>query len=308
MRNTCAIISVNVQGYYGDEATMATSISGAFSTFKSRLEITDLQSQTVSTRQKRVREVIEADLTVVDSFLTGSYIRSTMIAPLAKADIDIFFVLSSDYYAQNGQAALLDRVKRVLKKTYTTPDISRDGQAVTISFNDFKVDVVPAFNRKGGGYLIPNTQGGTWISTDPKEHVRISSEHNKAHDYDLIPLIKMLKCWNRNIGAHFRSFHLEVLSWQIFKGITISDFSSGARFFFDKGRTVITQQNLDPSGYGGDVGYYIDSAEKIQDAVSRFTTACNRAIKAEEYARKGYIANAIDEWRKIFGDSFPSYG
>ncbi|HSH81657.1 MAG TPA: CBASS oligonucleotide cyclase [Herpetosiphonaceae bacterium] len=287
---------------------MATSISGAFSTFKSRLEVTDLQSQAVSTRQKNVREVIEDGLTVLDSFLTGSYIRSTMIAPLAKADIDVFFVLSADYYDKDGQGALLDRVKRVLKKKYTTPDISRDGQAVTVSFNDFQVDVVPGFNRKGGGYLIPNTQGGTWISTNPKEHVRISSEHNKAHNYDLIPLIKMLKCWNRNIGSHFRSFHLEVLAWQIFTGVTMTNFSSGARFFFDKGRQAIAEKNYDPSGYGGDVGYYINSREKIDDAVSRFSTAYNRAIKAEAYARDGNIADAIEEWQKIFGGNFPSYG
>ncbi len=287
---------------------MAKTIKSAFEAFKSNLEITDLQTQTVSTRQKNVRAVIEADLTVLDSFLTGSYCRSTMIAPLAKADIDIFFVLHSQYYEKDGQASLLDRVKRVLRKEYKTPDISRDGQAVTITFSDFKVDVVPGFNRQGGGYLIPNTQGRTWISTNPKEHERLSSEHNKAHSYDLVPLEKMLKCWNRQIGGHFRSFHLEVLAWHIFSGVTISSFSSGARYFFDKGRTLVTQKNPDPAGYGGDIGYYINTAEAIESAASRFTTAYNRAIKAEEYERNGKIASAIEEWQKIFGDYFPSYG
>lgn len=288
---------------------MATTIKDAFKTFRSRLEITDLQAETVSTRQQNVRDAIAAEMTVLDDFLTGSYRRHTMIALLKEADIDVFIVLDPEYYEKDGQGALLDKVKRVLKKTYPkTPEISRDGQAVTITFTDFQVDVVPGFYRSGGGYFIPNTQGGTWIATDPKEHVRLSSDHNQAHHGDLVPLEKMLKRWNREINRHFRSFHLEVLVWDIFGGVTITDFSSGARYFFDKGRTKIKQKNPDPSGYGGDVGYYINSQTKIDEAVSRFTTAYNRAVKAEEYAAKGKIEEAIREWRKIFGDTFPAYG
>lgn len=147
----------------GNLVHMATTIKEAFKAFKSRLEITDLQAQTVSTRHQTVRKVVADELTVIDDFLTGSYRRSTMIAPLAQADIDTFLVLDPEYFQQEGQAALLNRVKRVLKKHYDQSDVSRDGQAVTITFRDFKVDVVPGFNRKGGGYLIPNTQGGTWI-------------------------------------------------------------------------------------------------------------------------------------------------
>jgi len=137
---------------------MPTTIPLAFLRLKSNLEITDLQTETVSTRQQSVREVVEAGLEVTDSFLTGSYSRQTMIAPLKEADVDIFVVLNSRYFhhynqGQNGgQAGLLDQLKRTLLKTYTrTPDISRNGQAVTIRFEDFVVDVIPAFNRQGGG-------------------------------------------------------------------------------------------------------------------------------------------------------------
>lgn len=288
---------------------VAKTIPAAFTDFKTRLEITDLQAQTVSTRQNNVRDAVAAKLTVLDSFLTGSYSRNTMIAPLAQADIDIFVVLDPKYYEAAGQAALLDKVKRVLRETYQkTPEISRSGQAVTISFTDFKVDVVPSFNRAGGGYLIPTTYGNKWIETDPKRHVAISSQANATHNRDLVPLVKMLKSWNRTINGHFRSFHLEVLAWRIFNGVTISNFPSGTRHYFDKGRELITKQNPDPAGFGGDVGYYISTSQQVAEAVSRFSTAHSRALKAEEYARQGRIANVVDEWRKVFGDTFPSYG
>src|SRR6266542_4853764 len=104
---------------------MATSIPTAFQTLKTNLEITDLQAQTVSARQQSVREVVESGLTVEDSFLTGSYKRNTMIAPLSEADIDVLMVLDNQYFHQysegknGGQAGLLDLVKRTLRKTYT---------------------------------------------------------------------------------------------------------------------------------------------------------------------------------------------
>jgi hypothetical protein len=295
-------------------AIMATNIQQSFQKLKDNLNITNLQEQTVTTRQKNVREVMNAGFNILDSFVTGSYRRGTMIAPLKEADVDIFVVLDSKYYhhynGQNGsQAGLLDYVKRTLLKTYTrTPDISRNGQAVTIRFEDFVVDVVPSFNRQGGGYLIPNSINQDWISTDPTKHVDLIINESLRHGGTLIPLIKMIKAWNKKNNKYFSSFHLEVLALQIFTNVTISDFPSGMRFYFDKGKTLITQQNLDPAGYGGDIGKYINTQEKVKEAVSKFQLAYDRSIKAEDFARRGYIKEAIDMWILIFGDYFPAYG
>lgn len=293
---------------------MATTITGAFGELKSNLEITEPQSATVSSRQASVREAVEKGLSVKDSFLTGSYKRHTMIAPLSEADIDIFMILDNSYFQhynrQNGgQAGLLDFLKRTLLKTYTkTPDIGRNGQAVTIHFTDFVVDVVPAFNRQGGGYLIPNSIKQEWISTNPTKHVELISASNQAHDNKLVPLIKMIKAWNKNSGNFFNSFHLEVLALEILNQVEISDYPSGVRYYFDKGRSLVTKNNPDPAGYGGDIGSYIDNQEKVNTAVAKFEMAYNRAIKAEDYAQRGFVGNAIEQWKLIFGNYFPSYG
>ena len=294
---------------------MPTTTNESFAQFKRNLELTEPQSSVVSTRQNSVKDVVANNMTVVSSFLTGSYKRHTMIAPLQEADIDIFVVLDNSYFhrydkGQNGgQAGLLDLLKRTLLRTYTkTPHVARDGQAVTIHFNDFLVDVVPAFNRHGGGYLIANSIKQTWISTNPVRHVELISAANTAHEYKLVPLIKMIKAWNRNTGNFFHSFHLEILALEILNRVTITDYPSGVRYFFDKGRTLITKQNPDPAGYGGDIGSYIDNAEKINTAVAKFETAYNRALRAEDFATRGYISNAVEQWRLIFGRYFPAYG
>ena len=291
-----------------------TSITQAFQTFKENLEPTGIQVNTISTRQTHIREVVEAGMTVIDSFLTGSYSRSTLIAPLKKADVDIFMVLDSSYFhhynGQNGgPGGLLDVLKRTLRKTYTkTPGISRNGQAVTIRFTDFMVDVVPGFDRKGGGFLIPNSIMQSWISTDPKRHVQIVSSANAAHNGQLIPLIKMIKAWNRQIDEEFCSFHLEILALAALQNVTISDYPSGLRYFLDKGRSLVSQKNPDPAGYSDDIGFYLNTADKVEAAVSNFQAAYELALRAESYALYGQIESAITTWQTLLGDYFPGYG
>lgn len=288
---------------------MPTTAASSFQRFRSNLEITDLQQSTVSTRQRAVRDAVARRLTVVDSFVTGSYKRHTMISPLSEADVDVVVVLDPSYYQADGYTSLLDRVRRVLLETYTTtPRISRNGQAVTIKFTDFEVDVVPAFNRRGGGYLIPNTKEARFISTNPKVHETFSSNANQSHSGDLVPLIKMIKAWNRECGRPFRSFYLELLVEKALRGVRITNDWSGARFVLDRGRDLIRYTITDPAGLdqGGVHGFA--SCPNVSSAVSRFDRGFAGAAAAEEWLRRDRIADAVSEWRKLFGDAFPAYG
>lgn len=73
--------------------SLAAAITQGFALLKRILEIAALQAATASTRQQTVRGAVESRMDVLGSFLTGSYKRSTMIAPLALADIEVLVVL-----------------------------------------------------------------------------------------------------------------------------------------------------------------------------------------------------------------------
>jgi hypothetical protein len=292
---------------------MPYTIADSFARLRSNLEITDIQASVVSTRQQTVRRTVANGLTVVDDFLTGSYARSTMISPLSEADIDIFLCLDASYFqrynnANGGPAALLNLARQTIRKTYTsTPDISRNGQAVTIRFSDFVVDVVIGFHRNGGGYIIANAVSNFWLSTDPKKHVEIFSEANKRHNGNLVPLIKMIKGWNKANGSFFRSFHLECLALQALTNVTITDFPSGLRFFFQQAMSRVRSPCYDPAGYGDNIGRYITPAT-VDEAVRKFQGAFNSAMAAEQYARRGQIPQSIEIWRHLLPNHFPAYG
>jgi hypothetical protein len=293
---------------------LVKTVTEGFKTLRSSLEITQPQQQAVSGRQQSIREYLKnSKFDINDDFLIGSYARQTMIGPLSDADVDIFFVLDSKYYheAQKNnepQASLLDRVRSLINNKYPSTAVSRNGQAVTIKFTDYYVDVVPGFLTQSNDYLIPDSVTKRWIYTNPKKHNAVMAQTNAKLSNNFIPLIKMIKCWNRNIGSYFSSFHLEVLGTNIFTGLTISDFPSGALTYFNNGILKIDQRCPDPAGFDDDLGTYLNSAEKKLHAKRLFEKAMNHAQEAILYDGKGKPDLAIAEWKHIFGNYFPAYG
>jgi Second Messenger Oligonucleotide or Dinucleotide Synthetase domain len=288
----------------------------AFARLRANLELTGLQEKTVAARQAGVRAAVERQLTVADSFLTGSYRRQTLIRPISRADVDIVVVLDREY-RRRGPRAVLELVKRALLSEYTNhTKMSRNGQAVTIDFSDFMVDVVPAFARPWWttwdeeSWEICDSGSDRWIATNPKKHVAISSRANALHDGELVPRIKQLKAWNRTVGAPLRSFHLEVLAWSIFGRSwwwyngQECDWDS-ARYFFKKARGKLRESLSDPAGTGKDVGAYLHGTA-LDEVVSKAESAFKRCQRAEEAAQSGNVAVMHEAYRRVFGDYYPS--
>lgn len=228
-----------------------------------------------------------------------------MISPLAEADIDLFCVLDPSYHAPGGQAALLEWVRNVLRETYSrTPRISLSGQSVTIRFQDFTVEVVPAFYRRGGGFLIPSANEERWIESNPKVHEKFMAQANATHGGKLVPLIKMIKSWNRNAGGRLQSFYLELMVEAILRGRRIVDYPSAVAFVLGHAQERVRFKMLDPAGLdAGQVNGIIRGG--VSEAASAVTVAYRIALEAERARLAGQEAKAMGLWRRVFGDPFP---
>ncbi len=84
-----------------------------------------------------------SDSETANSFLIGSWAKNTRVRP--PRDVDIYFVLPYAVYERfntytgNKQSALLQEVKGVLQATYSSTDMSGDGQVVLVRFNTINV-------------------------------------------------------------------------------------------------------------------------------------------------------------------------
>lgn len=75
---------------------MATTVKTSFQEFKQNLEITNKQSEKVSTcRENLVKTFVDSHIRLHNkkSKVIGSYDRSTLIRPLSDGDVDIMIIL-----------------------------------------------------------------------------------------------------------------------------------------------------------------------------------------------------------------------
>jgi hypothetical protein len=232
-------------------------------------------------------------------FLFGSYKTKTNIRPLtSKQDVDVLFKIPQDVfdkfdkYKGNGQAALLQEVKDVLKEKYTTTDtIKAWGKVVLVQFseNHHNVELLPALEQEDGTFLIPNSEnGGSWETFDPRSEIKEFEKSNNCTDNLTKDLTKILKAWAHNtVTMSYKSCErlkdiISFLSENYSKGREEAEYSKVVFDFFD----------------------YLRHRGKAEIS-THAETAYKRAQKALEYADAGKERKASEEWIQIFGSEFP---
>ncbi len=292
-----------------------SKVSDAFATFKSRLELTKTEQDDASRRQKDVRATVQASFDVDHDFLAGSYGRHTKTKPLK--DIDIFVVLSTKESERRKAhpKAVLDDLEACLVDAYGRDQVVRDRRCVTVWFEkrnqtqheDGKVvslDVVPAF-ASGSDYEIPDEQLGTWIKTNPATHNDLTTAKNRDLSGNWVPLVKMLKSWNRANGRPIEpSFLVEVMALDLIDG-PFNTFPDEARRFFAAAAASVHEDWADPAHLGPPVS---DEMTPVLCSAARLKLeaaemAATRAYRAEAQGREG---EAVRIWREVFGEFFPA--
>ena len=295
---------------------MATTIKGAFDTYRSSLEITDRQTALVATRRKSVVDALAAKLTLhptQPSLLIGSHDRQTLTKYLKEGDVDVMVVLSygpnSAWDNDTGTGQALDRFKAILDASHASTPKRRDRNCITMSFAEFRLDVVPAFRYDAGYYKIPDTYQRKWVQTDPIAFAKGMTDVNTQMGGTFVPLVKMVKGWNRNLGWPIASFHLECLMYEKYKSYTQGyTYQSMLKAFFDELEGRLSRPVYEPIR-GERVDTYMDagtSPTRRDKAKAKAKSAATAATKAQ--ANEPYPSLAIPIWKELLGEFFPSYG
>jgi hypothetical protein len=288
-------------------------VDQAFREYRSNLEITDRQETLVSQRRAGVVRSLRKELKLhpSESLLIGSYDRHTLTRYLHEGDVDVMVILNygahRDWDSPAGTVAALDRFKRILDTAYPGTTTYRDRNCITMSFSEFRLDVVPAFAIEGGSCHIPDSVRRIWVSTNPVEFASQTSAANARMEGSLVPLIKMVKGWNRDKGWPIRSFHLECMMLGRYntytKGYT---YPSMLKFFFHDLPGLLAVPAYDPVK-GDRVDTYLDDRDTRSATIAKARKAA--ADSAEAYADQDrYPSVAIKEWRALLGEFFPAYG
>ena len=290
------------------------SVSDAFDKFKSRLELSSTEQQDASSRQQRIRKIIDDAFDVEDDFLTGSYRRHTKTKPLK--DVDIFIVLSSNenHYLDKPPDDVLVGFKEPLVEKYGEDYVEIQRRSVRVDFGVQLVDelsdkimsfdVTPAF-KSNGHYTICDRADGNWMQTNPKVHATLATEANNNFEGHWMPLVKMLKKWNEHHDKPIKpSFLIEVMSLDLLANWDGS-YPRESKAWFATAIDAIDETWEDPAGLGHPVSDRIsrDSGllETAKTALKEAEALCTEAINHEHAGRTG---DALDTWQALFGLAF----
>jgi hypothetical protein len=292
------------------------STKDAFEKFRQRLELSDTEQKDAARRHADLRACIRSGFAIKNDFLSGSYRRHTKTKPLK--DVDVMFVLGETENWRRGRVPTetLQAFEAHLKTKYTGKDqvgIGRRSVTVELEKNWYpedhegkvlSIDAVPAFELSGGVYEIPDKITGTWIKTNPETHREQATAKNKELDGYWVPLVKMIRGWNRANGRPIRpSFLVEVMA----EDLVVPPFSTypdEVRNFFAAAEANIGRSWADPAKLGPPVSDQMtpDLIAEAKAALQEAQRKATLAFRAEATGRQG---DALRIWREILGDYFP---
>lgn len=259
----------------------------------------DAQTKYTGVCQKLYSHYYNGEYDDGKKYLFGSYKTKTNVRPLTEdQDVDVLFKIPQstydkfDKYESNGQAALLQEVRNILKEKYTTTDtIKAWGKVVLVQFqeNHHNVELLPALEQDDGAFLIPNSEnGGSWETFVPRAEVERFQTSNESTNGLTRELAKMLKTWAHNTTS---------MSYKSCK--RLDDVITFLDEFYPQGKET--------TSYAKIVFDFFDymSSRCGDDIKNYINTALSHARKALEYDNNEKPVEASEQWRTIFGDKFP---
>lgn len=284
-------------------------VSEAFDNLKSNLEITTTEQRLASNRREAIYDHVGTKWDIATAFLTGSYDRHTKTKKLK--DVDIFVVIDHDgdqaALSEQGPSAALTQLRGVLEEKYPGR-VTIDGPACVISFGSdeeiLSFEVVPAFERSGGGYHIPDNASRQWMATDPTKHADATTAKNKACDGKWVPFIKMVKGINREAGEPVEpSFLLEVMALDIVRE-PFGRYQDEIVTFLASAADQIVNDWPDPAQLGPAVNRQVPAWDR-QRAADQCRDWQHTAEVAIDLEDDGSHRAAVEKWRELFGNRMP---
>jgi len=204
------------------------NVSSTFQEFIQNLVIDNKEE--ISNRYGEITKVLNikyrnTESKISNSLQVGSYGRFTAIKSIS--DLDMVYIIPWTEYERfkNGrQSALLQEVKKTIQSRYPKTDMRGDGQVVVISFTNYQIEVLPAFEYEDGSFLYPDTNdGGSWKTTKPRLEIKAISHLHQAKNQNLRTLCKMIRSWKNYHGVAMGGLLIDSVAYNFLNSTTYYD-------------------------------------------------------------------------------------
>lgn len=164
----------------------------------------DTSINTLSTKLSNYFNNIES------KFVFGSYNRKTILRRSRDANSDVDFMVcftdGSDWTPQT----LMNRLKRFAEDNYSRNEIYQSSPTIVLELSRIKFELAPAYSTWGTYHIpAPASSYSSWINTYPHALKGQLNDKNKANNYQIRKLVRLLKYWNVLNYKIYSSYELE---------------------------------------------------------------------------------------------------
>lgn len=283
------------------------TISEMFTEFLDNLKVDNADQ--ISLRYGQITASInkcfrDTESTTDNSLQVGSYGRWTAIKGIS--DLDMLYIMPKgkwDKYKNGKQSELLGDTRDAIKTRYPSTDVRVDRLVVTVSYNNFQVEVQPVFEQDDSSFLYPDTySGGSWKTTKPREEIQAMKEFIHQKNNNLRRLCQIARAWKNKHGVSMGGLLIDTLAHNFLKSTSTYDDRSYASYdemsldFFEFLKNQPDQDHYKALGSGQNVKV----KKKFQRKAKKAYQLCLKAIEA------GDSDSAHNKWKKVYGRPFPA--
>ncbi|MCG8905602.1 nucleotidyltransferase [Pseudomonas sp. DP-17] len=237
----------------------------------------------------------------------GSYGRHTAVHGVS--DLDMAFELPWEVYERfnkyesNRQSSLLAEIRLALKDRFPNREVRAQQQIVSIDFNGYIVEVLPAFVNSNGSYTYPDANnGGSWEVCNPVAEIHEINDLHKSKGKNLKPLCKMVRAWKNDHGVPIKGMLIDTLCYQFLKGTskydtaTFADYGELTKDFF---AYIVSIDYEKEAWRAPGSGSIIKKSGNFHPKAKKALRRLQEALEDPECAH--------ERWRTVFGEHFPDY-
>jgi hypothetical protein len=241
---------------------------------------------------KAVENKIEGHL---DIKLGGSVSKHTFVDGLS--DIDTLLILNDSELNDKSPKSVKNTIASMLKDRYPETNISIGAMAVTVSFSDYDIQILPALKRDGK-IMIPDASGNSWTKIDTNKFTRSLTNINEKNGNKVVPLIKLTKAIIDKLPEKHKlsGYHVEALAVDIFSNYHGEQtYKEMLKYFFHQASQIVLSPTQDKTGQSVYIDEYLGTRNSLHRQI--VSSAFDRLY------RKLYNADnliSMETWKDIF--------
>lgn len=272
------------------EAQVADLINARLTEFNERR--TDVVGRHLEEIVKALGKEIQGTVSLL---FGGSVAKRTYVDGLS--DVDALVILNRSELKDVNPSAVREYFAVRLQERFPSTPVSVGDLAVSISFDDGEIQLLPAL-RDRSGIRIPIPRSPTWSPTiRPDRFARKLTGLNQALGGKLVPTIKLAKWVLSKLpeNRQLTGYHVESLAIKIFDGYSgVQTTKAMLRHFFAEARQYLIRPIADSTGQSFHVDDYLGRSESLErrlaaDSVGRI----GRSIQNADGAK------SLEQWTEI---------